>query len=138
MIESILVGAGGKLLFNIVNSFFHSRERKAERKYLQDKELLDAHVQLAKINSGNIISNLTRSVCALMIMSTWCFIGAYAMMNPTETDILIPIEHGWLSKFFNQPEAVVKPGRTPGILFQHWFQVTISFVTMFSLPSKQR
>jgi len=138
MIESVLVGAGSKLLFNIVNSFFHNSEKKAERKYLKDKDLLHAHIELAKLNISNPLANATRGLCAIMIISSWCFIGIYAMMNPTETDILIPLKHGWVSGFFNQPNSIVVPGRTPGVLFQAWFEVTIAFVTMFSLSSRRR
>jgi len=138
MIESVLVGAGSKLLFNVVNSWFHNSEKKSERKYLQDKELLQAHIQLAKITNSNPISNITRCICAIMIMGSWCFIGIFAMYNPTETDVPIPITHGWLGSMFNQPESIIQAGRTPGILFQAWFEVTIAFVTMFSLHSRRR
>ncbi len=138
MIESVLVGAGSKLAFNLVNSFFHNSEKKAERKYLQDKALLSAHVELARINSKNKLSNATRSLCAIMIMGSWCFIGIYAMYHPTETDVLIPLQHGFLSRLFSQPDSMIAAGRTPGVLFQSWFEVTIAFVTMFSLHSRRR
>jgi hypothetical protein len=138
LIESVLVGAGSKIIFNLVNSFFHNSEKKAERKYLQDKELIAAHIQLAKINASNPISNITSSLCALMIFGSWCFIGIYAMIHPTETDVLIPLQHGIISKLCNQPESIVVPGRTPGILFQAWFEVTIAFVSMYALPSRRR
>lgn len=138
MIESLLVGAGSKLLFNLVNSFFHNQEKKSERKYLQDEKLLDAHIKLAEITNSNKLANLTRSICAIMIIGTWCFIGIYAMYNPGETDILMPIKPGLLGKLFNQPDAVVVAGRTPGVLFQSWFEVTIAFVAMFSLHSRRR
>jgi hypothetical protein len=138
LIESILVGAGSKLIFNLVNSFFHGREKREERKKLKTQAELEAHIELAKITNKNLISNLTRSMCALMIFGTWCFIGVYAMLYPTVTDVLIPIKHGIISKLVNQPEAVVVEGRTPGILFQAWFEVTIAFVTMFSLHSRRR
>jgi hypothetical protein len=138
MIESILVGAGSKLIFNLANSFFYGREKREERKKLKTQAELEAHIELAKITNKNLISNLTRSMCALMIFGTWCFIGVYAMLYPTVTDVLIPIKHGIISKLVNQPEAVVVEGRTPGILFQAWFEVTIAFVTMFSLHSRRR
>ena len=138
MIESILVGAGSKLVFNLVNSWFHNAEKNSERAHLRNQEEIRAHIELAKINQKNVISNITRSACSLMIFGTWCFIGIYAMYNPTETDILIPIKHGILGRLFNQPESVVVEGRTPGVLFQAWFEVTIAFVTMFSLHSRRR
>lgn len=138
MIESVLIGAGSKLAFNVVNSWFAKAEKKDERKYLQDKETLAAHLELARINSRNKVSNATRSLCALMVIGGWVYIGIYAMHHPVETDILIPIKHGLIGRLFNQPESVMVEGRTPGVLFQYWFEVTIAFVTMFSLPSRRR
>lgn len=137
MIESVLVGAGSKIVFNLINSWFHNAEQKAERKYLQDKALLAGHLELARIRQKNFIMNLTASVCAVMVIGTFCFIGIYAMYHPTETDILIPINHGLLGRLFNQPDAVIETGRTPGVLFQQFFEVTIALVTMFALPSKR-
>jgi len=138
MIESVLAGAGSKLIFTLVTSWFHNSEKKSERKYLKGKEMVDAHIELAKIHSNNPLMNATQSALAIMAMGAWCFIGIYAMMHPTETDILIPIKHGWLSgMLFNQPDAVVAAGRTPGVLFQAWFEVMIALITMFSLPVKR-
>jgi len=137
MIASILTGAGAKLIFNLVNGWFYNRERKNERKYLQDYKILQAHIQLAKANQRNLIFNATHSICAIAIFFSWCFIGIYAMLHPTETDILIPLHHGFLSRLFNQPDAVVTPGRTPGVLFSSWFEITISFATMYALPSRR-
>ena len=34
-------------------------------------------------------------------------------------------------------EAVIEAGRTPGVLFQAWFEVMIALITMFSLPIKR-
>ena len=138
MIESILVGAGSKLLFNVVNGWFHHADKKAERKYLQDKDLMRAHIELAELHSSNPISNITRAVCALMIFGSFCYIGLYAMHNPTETDILIPLRHGFIGRLFNQPEAMVVEGRTPGVLFQTWYEVVICFASMYALPSRRR
>jgi hypothetical protein len=138
MIESILVGAGSKLIFNVVNSWFYNSEKNSERLHLREEAQIKAHIELMKLTNKNIIANLTRSICAFMVFGTWCFIGVYAMYHPTETDILIPLKHGLIGRLFNQPESLVVPGRTPGILFQAWFEVTIAFVTMFSLHSRRR
>jgi hypothetical protein len=137
LVEAVLIGAIPKLLFNVVNSWFHNSEKKSERKYLQDVELMEHHIKLAEMNGKNYLLNLTQCICALLVMTSWCFIGIWAMIYPTETDMLIKMTPGFFAKLFNQPAEIVVPGRTPGILFQAWFEVTIAFITMFSLPAKR-
>jgi len=137
MIESVLAGAGSKLIFTLVTSWFHNSEKKSERKYLTEKHMVEAHIELAKINANNPLMNATQSLLAVMAMGAWCFIGIYAMRHPTETDVLIPITTGWLMGMFNQPEAIIAAGRTPGVLFQAWFEVMIALITMYSLPVKR-
>ena len=138
MIESVAIGVGAKLLTNVVNSWFHHSEKKAERKYLKDQELVEKHVELQKLTLSNPIANITRSITSLMIFGSFCYIGIYAMHNPGETDILIPLKQGFFSRLWTQPESIVKAGRTPGVLFQTWYEVVICFASMYALPSRRR
>jgi len=138
MIEAVAIGVAAKLATNIVNGWFHNSEKKAERKYLRDKDLADKHVEIQKLTLSNPVANITRSICSLMIFGSFCYIGIYAMHHPTETDVLIPLKHGFLSRLWNQPESVVVEGRTPGVLFQSWYEVVICFASMYALPSRRR
>ena len=138
MIEAVAIGVGAKLLTTVVNGWFHGADKRADREALQGKETREAHLELARLNLSNPIANITRSICALMIFGSFCYIGLYAMHNPTETDVLIPLRHGFFSRLVSQPESVVVEGRTPGVLFQTWYEVVICFASMYALPSRRR
>jgi hypothetical protein len=137
MFESFILGAGSKILVNVINSMFSLSEKKSERKYLNNKELLEGHIELAKINSKNLIMQWTQSICTVMIFATLAFICVWAMIYPDQTDVLVPIKHGLISRLFNQPESVAIQGSTPGVLFQYVFEIVVMVAGAFCIPTRK-
>ena len=68
MITPLLMGAGVKLVTNVVNGWIHNSAEKDRANALRDSETTKAHIDLAKAANADKIGKINRSVIFLMII----------------------------------------------------------------------
>lgn len=139
MIESFLFGVGGKLIANLVNSWL-SDGAEAKRNAIhshKDADWVNAQVELQKEINKDLFAKVTRAIIYVMVTATFCFITVYAMYNPTQTDVLVDVEGGIISKLFRQKAQVVESVHISGVVFKDCLSVMIAVLGAFVTPSRK-
>jgi len=139
MIQSFLFGVGGKLLSNVINSWISGGQqtKKDLAHSHQSVEWIKAQAELVKAESGDYFARLCRFIIYIGIASTFCFITIYAMIYPTQTDVLIKTSKGISSFFFRQPQEVVANVHISGIVFASCLDVIIAVLGALVTPSSK-
>ena len=140
MIENFLLGAGSKLVANLVNNWMANQaeaRRSAELRAIQDHQVIMAHANLAKENNKGFISQLTRGVIYIMITVAFCYMGYYGIHNPDAHDVLVPVRHGFLSKLFDKAD-IVRVQINGSVLLYQWWELMQMILGAFVIPSRKR
>jgi len=139
MIESFLFGVGGKLISNLVNSWLKgSQDTKKDLAHSHhDADWIRAQTDHLKELNKDPFTRLVRAIIYLSISLTFCFITIYAMIHPTETDVLVKTTGGLLSKLFRQPETIKETVHISGVVFKDCLQVIIAVLGALVTPSSR-
>jgi len=139
LIESFLFGVGGKLISNVINSFLsNGQQTKKDLAHShQTPEWIRAQVELLKAEQKDYFARLARFLIYISIAATFCFITIYAMIFPTETDVLIKTSRGLSSFFFRQPEEIKESVHISGVVFKDCLQVIIAVLGALVTPSSK-
>ena len=132
-----LIGAGVKLVSNVVNSWFSNSAEHSRNLLLKDKESIEANIKLLEASNANWITQFSRATTFAAITLTFCWITIYSMYNPEETSILIDVKGGWLSSIFRQPDKVVQEVKSSGIVFDRCFSIMEAVIGAFVMRSKR-
>ena len=139
MITPLLMGAGVKILTNIVNGWIHNSAEKDRTNALRDAATTEAHIALAKEANGDKIGKVSRSVIFFMIIGTWCYIALYGLHHPDVIyNIVLPKGNNWtFGSMFSSSEWEIKKITGSVLLFQ-WFTLTEMILGFYVVPSRRR
>jgi len=139
MITPLLMGAGVKLVVNIVNGLMHNSAESARSNSLRDAETTSAHIELAKAVNSDKIGKISRSVIFMMIIATWCYIALYGLHNPDISyDIVLPKSTNWsFGSLFSSSEWQIRKINGSVLMWQ-WFTLTEMILGFFVVPSRRR
>ena len=137
-LDNFLVGAGAKVIGNVINHWFENSSEERKNNALRDAEVLKAHVELAKINNGDWIFKASRGIVFGSITFTFCYITIYSMCHPEQTSVLIDVDKGFLSQIFRQESKVVKEINSSGFVFQKCFAIMEAVIGAFVMPSRRK
>lgn len=127
-----LIGIGGKILSNVVNSLFANAAEKERHLRNQDATVIKAQVELAKEANKSVIGQLNRVLMFNMLIASWCYIGIYMFTKGSNEmhSILLP-KDGWFSMW----EVRKVSG---AFLGYQWFLVVEMVVGFVCVPSRRR
>jgi hypothetical protein len=139
MITPLLMGAGVKILTNIVNGWIHNSAEKDRTNALRDAETSKAHIELAKAVNADKIGKISRSIIFLMIIGTWCYIALYGLHNPDVSyDIVLPKGSNWtFGSVFSSSQWEIRK-ISGSVLMWQWFTLTEMILGFFVVPSRRR
>jgi hypothetical protein len=139
MITPLLMGAGVKILTNVVNGWIHNSAEERRTSALRDAETTQAHIALAKHANSDKIGKVSRSIIFLMIIGTWCYIALHGLHHPNAVyDIVLPKGSNWtFGSLFSSSEWEIKK-ITGSILMWQWFSLTEMILGFFCVPSRRR
>ena len=133
------MGAGVKLVTNVVNGWIHNSAEKDRTNSLRDAKTTNAHIDLAKAANSDKIGKISRSLIFMMIISTWCYIAIYGLHNPDITyDIVLPKGSNWsFGSLFSSSEWEIRK-ISGSVLMWQWFTLTEMILGFFVVPSRRR
>ena len=139
MITPLIIGAGVKLITNVVNGWIHNSAERDRVNALRDAETTQAHIELAKQVNGDKIGKISRSFIFILIIITWCYIAIYGLHNPDISyDILLPKGSGWsINSLFTSSKWELKKINGSVLMFQ-WYSLTEMILGFFVVPSRRR
>jgi len=137
MIENFLMGAGAKMVNNLVMGWLENRADEIRSNAIRDEGVLRAHVQLIRETNKNHIASLSRAIIFTLITLAWCWMGIAGYMGGggAETTALVPQESGFFARLFNQPTPtpIEMKGSIP--IYQ-WYQIMEMMMGAFVMPSR--
>ena len=138
MISNIFLGAIGKLIANIVTSFFDNQRHKDDLIASRDDKILEAQTKIAEAANKDWLGKLSRTIIFILLVSTYCYI-AIQCLEMLDKNIVVPVDirPGLLSRFVNKPVSTTII-ISHGVILQY-FQETISVVLrFFAVASRKR
>jgi hypothetical protein len=137
LIESFLFGVGGKLVSNLVNSWLKGGQdtKKDLAHSHQSASWIKAQTAHLRESNKDQFARLSRFIIYIMMASTFCFIAIYAMIHPTQTDVLVKTSKGLSGMIFRQPEAIKESVHISGVVFKDCLQVIIAVLGALVTPS---
>ena len=133
-----LTGAGIKILSNVINSWFQNSAEERKFNAIRDTELLTKHIELSKLIQTDHVTNMSRAIIFIMITSTFSVITIYSMFYPAQTDVLIKVVPGFLSKIVGRPAEVVQSVDSSGIVFGKCFSILEMVIDAFTVDRYKR
>ena len=139
MITPLLMGAGCKLLVNVVNSWMHNSAEEKRAHILRDKEVIEAHIELAKQVQKDHFTKIIRGLIFLMIVSVWCYLAIHGAHNPNlEYDIVMPKGNNWtFGSLFSSSQWEIRK-ISGSVLMWQWFTLVEMILGFFVVPSRRR
>ena len=135
---SFLMGAGIKLVSNVVNSWMHNSAEERRHNSGLDTDTLKAQVALAKEINRDVLGKISRMVIFIMICTTFCYITIYCLMNPTDTTILVENTAGFFTKFKSHAKESAITVHNAGYVFGKAFIIIEMVVGSYVVPSRRR
>ena len=139
MIAPLLMGAGVKLITNVVNTWMHNSAEERRTNALKDTEICEAHIALAKSVNSDKLAKVSRSVIFMAIIFTWCYMGIYGLHNPEmQYDIVLPKSNNWtITSLFSSSNFEIRK-ISGSVLMWQWFSLTEMILGFFVVPSRRR
>jgi len=141
MIENFLIGAGSKVVSNVINSWLANSAENTRLSHLREEKAIHAHVELAKVTANDWASKLTRGIIYMMLSGTFCYMGIYFMTQINVESVgmaLVGTKRGLLSGLFNQPTHTTKEVNIFLMFFESWVNIIETCLSAFVIPSRKR
>ena len=136
------IGAGMKLLVNLVNHWLDHRRQNQLLLAAKDDKFIQATIESQHANSKDPFVKATRRVLFLSITLTMCYLMIFYATNPDiKYNVLLPQtdEHtgGFLTWFVGTDSWVVVE-LTGGLLLKSFMDLCFMIVGFYAVPSKLR
>jgi len=141
-ILNTIIGAGIKLLANLVNHWLEQKRQDQLMLAARDTEMVKAILENQAQQAKDPFVKVTRRILFLSITLTMCFLMLYYAMNPHITyDVIIPkgsgAKWGLFSWIFGGTEwEVVR--MTGGLLLMSFMDLCFMVIGFYAIPSKRR
>jgi len=138
MISNIFLGAIGKLIANIVTSFFDNQRHKDDLIASRDDKILEAQTKIAQAANKDWLGKLSRTIIFIMLTGTYCYI-AIQCLEMLDKNIVVPVDirPGLLSRFVNKPVSTTII-ISPGVILSQFQEIMSVILGFFAVPSKRR
>lgn len=139
-ILSTIIGAGIKLLCNLLNNWLEQKRQDQLLLAARDDKLIDLISKNQESQAKDPFVKVTRRILFMSITFTYCFLMIWYALNPTVTyDVVIPKNggagfFGWI--FGSEDFKVVQ--LTGGLLLMSFVDLVFMVVGFYSLPSRRR
>jgi hypothetical protein len=137
-----ILGAGIKLVCNLVNAWLEQKRQDQIMLAARDQAMMDAVFKNQKEQAKDPFVKITRRVLFMSITFTMCYLMIYYAHNPTITyDIIVPNGEGSKWGLFGlitggKDWTVVK--LTGGLLLSSFMDLCFMVVGFYAIPSKRR
>lgn len=141
-ILNTIIGAGLKLLCNLLNHWLEQRRQDQLMLAARDDELVKALLENQLQQAKDPFVKITRRILFLSITFTMCFLMLYYALNPHVTyDIIIPASKDGSTGFFTwiiggTDWHVVR--MTGGLLLMSFMDLCFMVVGFYAIPSRRR
>lgn len=139
---NVLLGAGVKLLVNVVNFWLEQKRQNQLLLAARDEKMIDAMLANQKSQANNPFVQSTRRVLFLCLTLTLCYMMLYYATNPHIVyDVIVPrgedTKYGLLS-WITGSEDWVTVQLSGGLLLSAFVDLCFMVVGFYAVPSKMR
>jgi len=141
-ILNTILGAGIKLVANLVNSWLEQKRQDQMMLAARDEKMMEAMLENQLRQAKDPFVKVTRRILFMSITFTMCYLMIYYAMNPNITyDIIVPKGEGSKWGFFGfvfggNDWTVVR--LTGGLLLMSFMDLCFMVVGFYAIPSKRR
>lgn len=136
------IGAGMKLLVNVVNHWLEHRRQNQLLLAARDDKFIQAAIDSQAENSKDPFVKATRRVLFLSITLTMCYLMIFYASNPDiKYSVLLPQDNGstgGIMSWFVGSENWVVVELTGGLLLKSFMDLCFMIVGFYAVPSKLR
>ena len=141
-ILNTILGAGIKLVANLVNSWLEQKRQDQMMLAARDEKMMEAMLENQLNQAKDPFVKVTRRILFMSITFTMCYLMIYYAMNPSISyDIIVPKGEGskwgifgWV--FGGKDWEVVR--LTGGLLLMSFMDLCFMVVGFYAIPSKRR
>jgi len=135
-ILSTLLGAGLKLVSNLVLGFIESKQQKEAASREFDEHKLNAIKALQ--SSTFSLSKYIRPVVTIALVGTYCYLMIYYAWHPDiEYSVMVPKEPGIFAWIFGSKEQIQQT-LTGGLMLASFVDLIFMVAGFYYMPSKRR
>ena len=141
-ILNTILGAGIKLVCNLINSWLEQKRQDQMMLAARDSAMLEAMIKNQEQQASDSFVKATRRILFMTITFTMCYLMIYYAHNPTITyDIIVPKGDGAKWGFFSwifggkEWEVVTLSG---GLMLSSFIDLCFMVVGFYAIPSKKR
>lgn len=141
-ILNTIIGAGIKLLANLINYWLEQKRNDQMILAARDNEMLKALIDNQSKQALDPFVKVTRRILFLSITFTMCFLMIYYAMNPSISyDIIVPkgesASLGFFSWIFGGKDwELVK--LTGGLMLSSFMDLCFMIIGFYAIPSRSR
>lgn len=141
-IFNTVLGAGIKLLCNLINSWLEQKRQDQMILAARDNEMLQAMIDNQSKQASDPFVKISRRILFMSITFTMCYLMIYYAHNPEITyNIIVPNGDGHKWGFFSwitggKDWSVVE--LTGGLLLSSFMDLCFMVVGFYAVPSKKR
>ena len=96
VVGKMVMGAGIKLASTALTGYLHNKNEEIRARNKIDEKLLDAEVELAKMNNKDPLGKINKFAIFMCLTLTFCFVVVWQVLNPgNEYSAIIPTNGGW-------------------------------------------
>lgn len=136
------IGAGMKLLVNVVNHWLEHKRQNQLLLAAKDDKFIQAAIESQAGNSKDPFVKATRRVLFLSITLTMCYLMIFYASNPDiKYSVLLPQDGGstgGILSWFVGSESWVVVELTGGLLLKSFMDLCFMIVGFYAVPSKLR
>ena len=136
------IGAGMKLLVNVVNHWLEHKRQNQLLLAAKDDKFIQATVEAQASNSKDPFVKATRRVLFLSITLTMCYLMIFYAANPDiKYSVLLPQDDsftGGIMSWFAGSDSWVVVELTGGLLLKSFMDLCFMIVGFYAVPSKLR
>jgi hypothetical protein len=137
-VTNIAVGAGIKLVSNIVNGWIERKGAADRNSALKDAEVRKVQAEIARENAKDPFVQLTRRVLFCMLTATYCYMVIYYGKNPhISFDIIVPkkdLSGGIMSFLFGSGKEFHVVTISGGLLLHSFTEIMSTIVGFYAVP----
>jgi len=139
-ILSTIIGAGIKLLCNLVNNWMEQKRQDQMLLAARDNKIIEIMARSQAAHANDPFIKATRRILFMTITFTYCFLMVWYALNPgISYTVVLPKDggagfFGWL--FGSDDYKIVE--LTGGLLLMSFVDLVFMVVGFYSLPSRKR
>ena len=139
-ILSTIIGAGIKLLCNLLNNWLEQKKQDQMLLAARDSRIIELMAEAQARQANDPFVKVTRRILFMTITFTYCFLMVWYALSPgISYNVVVPTKggagfFGWL--FGSDDFKVVE--LTGGLLLMSFVDLVFMVVGFYSLPSRRR